>query len=244
MKILAVANQKGGVGKSTISVHSGFEGVDRSLKTCVIELDGQGNTSKTLSEYACDVYASELFHKPVKIKSNQLLTLIPVDAALIDVEREDAQVILQFKMNIEALAKDGFDLVVIDCPPALCLRMTAALIVATHVVSPIELDMYSIDGITKMLQTIYGIKEEYNPELEFVGMLPNRCNHLSKQQKETLISLLTEYSHLMIPAKIGIRSSIPEATQEGKPVWQLKTGKDAGAEMKAALKFVFEKIGV
>lgn len=243
MKVLAVVNQKGGVGKSTITVHIGFEGAERELKTAVIDLDGQGNTSKTLSAFASGKFASELFKAPVEVPNQLDMTVIQADGALNDLEREDPQIILQFKKNIEALEQQGFDLVVIDTPPTLGLRMTAAMIVATHAISPIELETYSIDGITKMLQAIFGVKEQYNQALEFIGMLPNRFNHLSKNQKDTFVTLLTEYAQLMIPAKLGTRTAIPEATTQGKPVWKLKKGAAAGAEMKKALKVIFEKMG-
>lgn len=62
--------------------------------------------------------------------------------------------------------------------------MSAALIVANHVLSPIELEEYSIDGITKMLQTIFGVKSKWNPDLNFLGMLPNRFNSRSEDQKK------------------------------------------------------------
>lgn len=100
--------------------------------------------------------------------------------------------------------------------------MTAALIVANYVLSPIELEEYSIDGIEKMLKTVFGVKNKWNPDLNFLGMLPNRFNPRSEAQRETLKQLLSKYAHLLIAAKIGIRSSIPEALSEGKPVWHLK----------------------
>ncbi|MFX5245369.1 ParA family protein, partial [Acinetobacter baumannii] len=69
--------------------------------------------------------------------------------------------------------------------------MSSALIAADYVLAPIELENYSLDGITKMLQTIVGIKQKFNPGLHFLGMLPNRVKGTSPRQKEALASLLS-----------------------------------------------------
>lgn len=76
--------------------------------------------------------------------------------------------------------------------------MSAALIVANHVLSSTELEEYSIDGITKMLQTIFGVKSKWNPDLNFPGMLPNRFNSRSEDQKKILMNLVENYAHLLI----------------------------------------------
>ena len=99
----------------------------------------------------------------------------------------------------------------------------------------------SIDGLKKMLQTIFGVKQKWNPDLNFLGMLPNRFNPRSLAQKETLMELIKHYAQLLIPAKISIRSSIPEALAEGIPVWQLKK---AAKEFQQAFDIIFNKMGV
>jgi chromosome partitioning protein len=124
--------------------------------------------------------------------------------------------------------------------------MTAALIAADYVLAPIELEEYSIDGITKMLQTIFGVKQQWNPNLIFLGMLPNKFNPNSARQKATFIDLVKSHSHLVIPARIGIRSSIPEALADGVPVWKLKksAAREASREFTEAFDVVFKTIGV
>ncbi|MGT6160314.1 ParA family protein, partial [Escherichia coli] len=91
-----------------------------------------------------------------------------------------------------------------------------------------------------------GVKNKWNPDLNFLGMLPNRFNPRSEAQRETLKQLLSKYAHLLIAAKIGIRSSIPEALSEGKPVWHLKktAAREAAKEFQEAFSIIFEKMGV
>ncbi len=247
MQKITVSNQKGGVGKSTIAVHLAMAIQEQGKRVLFLDLDPQANASKTLERItpAADVASSQLFNEEVEgVGGVDGITLIHADGAMADIERADPSVLAVFKSNLENLA-DGFDYCVIDTPPTLGLRMTAALLVADHVLAPIELEEYSIDGITKMLQTIFGVKEKWNPDLNFLGMLPNRFNPRSLAQKETLTNLVQNYSHLLIKARIGIRSSIPEALSEGIPVWQLKktAAREAGREFHEAFAIVYEKMG-
>jgi chromosome partitioning protein len=118
--------------------------------------------------------------------------------------------------------------------------------VSEYVLSPIELEQFSIDGIERMLKTIFGIQQRANKGLKFLGMIPNRFDPRSTRQKETLRALIENYSQYLIPEPIGIRTSIPEALSEGIPVWKLgkTSARDAGKQIKAAFGVVYQKMGV
>lgn len=247
METITVSNQKGGVGKSTIAVHLAMALQEQQKQVLFVDLDPQANASKTLGRITPTdaVLASHLFRDDtITIKPQDGITLLAADGAMADIERAAPTVLVSIKTQLARLS-NRFDYCVIDTPPSLGLRMTAALLVAQHVLAPIELEEYSIDGITKMLQTVFGVKEKWNPGLNFLGMLPNRFNPRSLAQKETLTHLLKSYSHLVIPARIGIRSSIPEALADGIPVWQLKktAAREAGREFQNAFTRVFKKMG-
>lgn len=247
MKVIAVANQKGGVGKTTISVHLAIALKEAGKRVLFIDLDPQANSTQTMHKVGCTVVqnSSRMFEEDLEIEANGSFSLIASDSAMADIERAENRVMAYFKVNLKKL-DDDYDFCIIDSPPTLGLRMTAALLAADYVLSPVELEDYSISGITKMLQTIYGVKEKWNPELHFLGMLPNRFNVRSVTQKETLAELMDKYAHLLIPAHISNRVSIPDALREGLPVWDLKrtSAKEAGKEMKKAFDIIFKKIGV
>jgi chromosome partitioning protein len=247
MKVISIANQKGGVGKTMISVNLAFALKEAGKKVLFIDLDPQQNSTQTMHKAGCSVVenSSRLFEKGIDLTPIGDFDLIAADGAMADIERAENKVMSYFNENLRKL--DGaYDFAVLDTPPTLGLRMTSALISSDFVISPVEMETYSIAGIQKMLQTIYGVKQRWNPGLEFIGMLPNRFNVRSISQKETLANLMEKYAHLLIPAHVGIRVSISDALTEGVPVWEVKktSAKEAGKELKKAFSFIFKKIGV
>jgi len=244
MKTFVIANQKGGVGKTAIACHLTFFLQEKGLRVLHIDLDPQANSTKTLGAFKCGAIASNLFNpEPVEVTpSEDGITLIEADAGLIAVERAENKVIATFRSQLRSYDAQ-FDYCVIDTAPTLGLRMTAALIAGDFVVSPIELEGYSLDGITNMIKTFQGVKQKYNPKLKFLGMLPNRFNAVSHSQKSALQDLLTKYPAYMVPAKVPTRSAISEALNQGVPVWRLdkSAARDAGKEFKAVLEIIIKK---
>ncbi len=248
MKTYVIANQKGGVGKTAIACHLSFHLFERGHKVLHIDLDPQGNSSKTLSAYQTGIKASQLFAtNKLSIEAREPdggaeLALIAADPVLSDIERADGKVLGVFNAQLKAL-DSRFDYCVIDTAPTLGVRMTAALIAGQFVVSPIELEGYSLDGIKHMLQTFRGIREKYNPALKFLGMLPNRYNAVSPAQRANLNELMTHQSGFMVNASIPTRSAISEALNAGIPVWRLNktSAREAGKEVRAALDAILSK---
>jgi chromosome partitioning protein len=247
MKTVVVTNNKGGVGKTAISVHLAYYLEEQGKSVLVIDLDAQGNTSQTLTAFASGVKTSQLFGaKAPKIPANPGITLIEADPLVADLEQAPKEQVLSALRRVLPLIGKDFDYCVIDTPPATGLRVISALMAAQYAIAPVELDSYSLAGITQLLQTVIAIERQYNPGLVFVGMLANRLNANSASQKAALDELLSNYARYMVPAKIGNRSSIPEALREGVPVWRLRktAAREAGAEMLEAFKIIGKRIGL
>jgi len=254
MKTLVVAQQKGGVGKTSSVVHLAFDFFERGLRTAVIDLDTQANASFTLQEFASGYLASQMFDQGgdalraafQDLPSGPLLKLISSDPVLANMEKRSlTDTATIFKENITALADSGFDVVLIDTAPALGVSLAASLYAADWVLSPIELEAYSIQGIKKMMTTIANVRK-HNSSLKFLGMLPSKVDARNPRHVRHLDELQIAYPKLMIPAGIGLRSSITDALASGVPVWKIKktAARKATQEVRALAAYVFEKMEI
>ena len=248
MKTLVIANQKGGVGKTSTLVHLAFDFQERGKKVVVIDLDTQGNASYTLQQFETDIIASYLFNNtPIHIiKHSKLseITLIKSDAGLANLESTPLKEAGQhFHTNICALGEQGFDICLIDTAPSLGTGMVTALAVADYVLSPIELEVYSIHGIKKMNTTISNIRK-INPGLQFLGMVPSKVDKRNPRHNHHLQQLQTAYPQLILPTPIGLRSSIADALASGIPVWRIKktAARQAAKEMRNLTNLIFDKM--
>jgi len=252
MKTLVTANQKGGVGKTSTLVHLAFDFFERGLRVAVIDLDTQANASYTLQDYQSGYLASQMFGLESTslvewfkdMPEGPLIRLIESDAPLADMEKHTmADAASGFRENIKALGSCGFDVCLIDTAPSLGVSLAAALIASDYVLSPIELEAYSIQGIKKMVTTIANVRK-VNPGLKFLGMVPSKVDARNPRHSRHLDELVRAYPQLMIPTGIGLRSSIADALASGVPVWQIKktAARKATHEIRALAAHVFSEM--
>ena len=253
MKTLVITSQKGGVGKTTLTVHMAHYAAERGARVLVVDLDPQAHTSYSLGEFDTGVKSSQLFGKldaaavPALTEPGIKLISAADDARLVDVPRAPLAISDVYVTSLKSIgAAGGFDLCIVDTNPAKDLVQVAALAAADYVITPVDLEQYSILGLSKLLQTIFGIRNTRNKNLAFLGMLPSKLNTHSPAQKSALRELVKAYPQFMIKgAAIALRSSIGEASSERKPVWALpKTAaREAGKEFKAVLAVIEERMG-
>lgn len=247
MKTLVTANQKGGVGKTSTLVHLAFDAVDRGLKVVIIDLDTQANASYTMQRYSSGVTASQLFSgNPVALVAPDEagIALIDSDANLANLERADTnRANRNFLQAVQQIAGGGFDLCLIDTAPSLGAGLAAALTAADYVLSPIELEAYSIMGIQKILKAISNVKL-VNSHIRFLGMVPSKFDRRNKRHETYLAELTKAYPNMLIPTRIGLRSSIADALAAGVPVWKIRktAARVAAREMRALAEYVFKKM--
>lgn len=247
MKSVVVANQKGGVGKTAIAVHLAYEFSRNGLKTILIDLDTQANASFTLKKFKVLTTASELFHADSTIKLNgadDKLSLIASDVGLVDLQNMSIEELLKnLQASFNQLKNLGVDVVVIDTAPTLSNLMAAAIGVVDAVASPIEVEMYSMQGIEKTLTLIQNI-QKINRKLKFIGMIPSKYDSRISRQKNNLEQLKAAYGNLVCDFKVTQRSSIAEALSNGVPVWKVKktAAKPATKEMREVAKYVHGKL--
>lgn len=248
MKILAMANQKGGVGKTANIIHLAFYLSEKGKKVLLIDLDTQANATYTLDQYKGhdQQKASHLFmteFNPNNIIAEQNIYLLPGDPSLADLEKQDLSLAAKnFRDNIASL-ESKFDYCLIDTAPSLGVRLTSALVVSHFVVSPIELETYSIHGIKLMLTTIKQVKR-FNPNINFLGMVASKVDKRNPRHVKHLEELRTAYPNLIIPQTIGLRSSVADAIAQGVPVWKIRktAARIATKEIKSFSEYVVKKM--
>jgi chromosome partitioning protein len=179
--ILAIANQKGGVGKTTTAINLGAALAFRGQKTLLIDLDPQANSTMSYADLRgihrslYDVLAED--HCPlldiVVPTTVPNLAIVPARIGLAKLEARLAGEVdahYRLKDRLEPATK-AYDSVIVDCPPALGLLTVNALVAATHLMIPIQSSYYALEGTDDLLETVEKVRSRANPGLDLIGVL-------------------------------------------------------------------------
>lgn len=180
--ILSIANQKGGVGKTTTAINLAAALAMRGKPTLLIDLDPQGNSSmsyidiRSAEKSMYDVFVDDTIHlNDVIVQAASLphLSIAPARIALAKLEsRLVGELDAPFRLKDEIDALDGkFANIVIDCPPALGLLTVNALVASTHLLIPIQSSYFALEGTDDLLETIEKVRQRPNPELQILGVV-------------------------------------------------------------------------
>ena len=241
-KTIAIANQKGGVGKTTTSINLSAALAEKGKKVLVIDTDPQGNTTSGFgldkNELENTIYelmigeckTNDAIIKNV-VEEIDGVDIIPsnVNLAAVEIELIDAEqkeFILREAINT---VKDDYDYIVIDCPPSLSMLTVNAMTTANTVLVPIQCEYYALEGLSQLVHTVNLVKDRLNPELEMEGvvftMFDSRTN-LSLQVVENVKEHIQENVYkTIIPRNIRLA----EAPSYGMPI-NVYEPKSAGAE--------------
>ncbi len=228
-RIIAVANQKGGVGKTTTAINLGAALAEGGQRVAIIDLDPQGNAStglgvaperRTLTSYdllAGDEGLAEML-QPTAIAN---LSIVPSNSDLSSADfqlssRAGRTHLLRKKLMVSS----EFDYILIDCPPALGLLTVNAMVAANSVLVPLQAEFYALEGLSQLLMTVREVRQTANPDLRIDGVLLTMADNRNNLSQQVEADARNTLAGLVYRTVIPRNVRLSEAPSHAVPVLQ------------------------
>lgn len=229
-KIIAIINQKGGVGKSTTAINLGAALGEMGKQVLLVDLDPQGNCSSGLGveksliqQCIYDVLLNDVPLEEVIIPD----IAEGLDIAPATINLAGAEVELVSEMARENRLKDAvgsmrgkYDFILIDCPPSLGLLTVNALVAADKLLIPIQCEFYALEGVTKLLESMKRVKSRLNPTLDIYGILLTMYDSRTTLSKQVVDEVREYFGRLVFATPISRTVKLSEAPSFGQPITQ------------------------
>ena len=238
-KIISIANQKGGVGKTTTAVNLAGALAYLGRKVLLIDMDPQGNASRSVGIDAADVNES-LYHvltgqvqienviRPTSLR-NMFVLPASMELAGADLEIassfEDKQ--YRLKKQLDRVSAN-YDYVIIDCPPSLGLLNVNALVASNSVLIPLQCEYYAMEGLAQLLSTIRKIKQTMNSDIEIEGVLLTMADFRTKFANEVASEIRKFFKEKVYETSIPRQVKLSEAPSKGKTIVEYSVNSKGG----------------
>ncbi|MBQ7306263.1 MAG: ParA family protein [Clostridia bacterium] len=251
-KIIAITNQKGGVGKTTTSVNLTAILADMGMKVLVVDLDPQGNTTSGLGMTVKDrsIYEVIMGREPMK-KCIQKTDVKRLDIAGADIRLAGAELELvgveqreyRLKNALTTVQKD-YDFIFIDCPPSLSLLTLNALTACDRVLIPIQCEYYALEGVTSLMNTVSRVKKTFNPGIDIEGILLTMLDGRTNLGLQVVDEVKKHFKKKTFAATIPRNVRLGEAPSHGEPIHVYDPKSTGAAAYRALAAEVLERNGM
>lgn len=250
--VIAVTNQKGGVGKTTTAVNVAYYLSKMGKKTLIVDLDPQGNASSglgidkqilqaTMTEAMME---TKLLQEVILPTGHKNLFLAPATPHLANSEVELAQANRRFTRLKNAIGTlNNYDYVIIDCPPSLSLLTVNGLIAARYVLLPVQAEFYALEGLGQLLETIKLVRKNMNPTLDLLGVLPTMVDGRTTLSGQVHEEIKKHFPGKVFSTTIPRNIRLAEAPSHGLPVGAYDKFSKGARAYKAVTKEVVNRVG-
>ncbi len=224
-KVIAFANQKGGVAKTTSTLNLGVAFAEQGHKVLLIDLDPQGNLTMSQGMNPDEIERSMFDVLVHKIPIQDVIERRETDVAVSSIDLAGAELALSSMIGRErslekaiAPIRDDYDFILIDTPPSLGLLTINALVASDGVIVPVQCEYLSLRGLVQLENTLTMIREDLNPKVEIVGILPTMFDRRLLHSKEAVDILTENFGELVLKTKIRKTIRFAEAPVKGESV--------------------------
>ena len=250
---IAVTNQKGGVGKTTTAVNLAYFLSKLGKRTLLIDFDPQGNASSGLGidKQTTPITVSEVVSgrssmgSAIYATEYKDLSLIVSTPHLANTEVELMQADNKFIRLRQAIksVEDGFDFIIIDCPPSLSLLTVNGLVAANFVLLPVQAEFYALEGLGQLLETMKLIRKGMNTQLQLLGVLPTMMDSRTTLSGQVLEEIRKHFPKKIFETTIPRNIRLAEAPSHGVPIGVYDRFSKGARAYKALAKEVIERVG-